>query len=129
VLKLELDVTLHDAIITAVNAAVQKFHRIDVFVNNAGYGLVGDTESTSESDARLQLETNFWGPVHITKEALRVFREVNPQGEGGTVIQVTSMGGWWTAPGHSFYHARQVSDHPLVSVMADLSNTALANSH
>ncbi|KAJ5725933.1 NAD(P)-binding protein [Penicillium malachiteum] len=59
----------------------------------------------SESEARNQLETNFWGPVHITQKALQIFREVNPKGQGGTIVQVSSIGGFLTAPGHSFYHA------------------------
>ena len=104
--KLALDVISQESIIMAINSAIQAWNRIDVFINNAGYSLVGDTEAISESDARLQLETNFWGPVRITKEALRIFREVNPKGQGGTVLQISSMGGWWTAPGHSYYHAR-----------------------
>ena len=106
VLKLSLDVTSQQAITKAVSDAVSQFKRIDVLINNAGYGLMGDMEGILEADARLQLETNFWGPVHLTKEALRVFREVNPHGQGGTVVQVSSIGGWLTAPGHSFYHAR-----------------------
>lgn len=106
VLKLSLDVTSQEAITKAVSDAVSQFKRIDVLINNAGYGLMGDMEGIPEADARLQLETNFWGPVHLTKEALQVFREVNPHGQGGTVVQVSSIGGWLTAPGHSFYHAR-----------------------
>jgi len=106
VLKLALDVISQESIIAAINSAIQTWNRIDVFINNAGYSLTGDTEAISESDARLQLETNFWGPVRITKEALRIFREINPKGQGGTVLQISSMGGWWTAPGHSYYHAR-----------------------
>lgn len=105
-LKIAVDVTSSESITAAVEIAIQKWNRIDVFINNAGYSLVGDTEVISDSDARLQLETNFWGPVHLTKEALRVFREINPQGQGGTVLQISSMGGWWTAPGHAYYHAR-----------------------
>lgn len=106
VLKLYLDVTRQETITKAVTDAVDKFHGIDVFINNAGYSLMGDMEGIAEADARHQLETNFWGPVHVTREALRVFREVNTPGRGGTVVQVSSMGGWITAPGHSFYHAR-----------------------
>ncbi|CAI7593554.1 unnamed protein product [Penicillium pancosmium] len=105
VLKFALDVTSQESIALVVNSVIQTWNHIDVFINNAGYSLVGDTEAISEADARLQLETLFWGPVHVTKEALRVFREVNPQGQGGTVLQISSMGGWWTAPGHSYYHA------------------------
>jgi NADP-dependent 3-hydroxy acid dehydrogenase YdfG len=106
VLKLTLDVTSQEAIIETVSEAIAQFKRIDVFINNAGYGLMGDMENIPEADARHQLETNFWGPVHVTKEALRVFREVNPLGQGGTVVQISSIGGRVTAPGHSFYHAR-----------------------
>ncbi|KAJ5115097.1 NAD(P)-binding protein, partial [Penicillium alfredii] len=105
VLKLCIDVTSDKAIAAAIAITVEKFGRIDVVINNAGYGLIGDMEAISEAEARQQLETNFWGPVHVTCQALRVFREVNPPGQGGTIVQVSSMGGWLTAPGHSFYHA------------------------
>ncbi|KAJ5652153.1 NAD(P)-binding protein, partial [Penicillium longicatenatum] len=105
VLKIKLDVTSQEDICAAFRQALDTFHEINVVINNAGYGLMGDMEAISDSDARHQLETNFWGPVHITQEALRVFREVNPKGQGGTIVQVSSIGGFLTAPGHSFYHA------------------------
>lgn len=106
VLKLKLEVTSEDEIAKAFKETLAKFSQVNVVINNAGYGLMGDTEAISEVDARHQLETNFWGPVHITKEALRIFREVNPKGKGGTIVQITSMGGAITAPGHAYYHAR-----------------------
>lgn len=109
VLKVKLDVTSEEDISRAINKALDTFHEINVVVNNAGYGLMGDMEAIPDSDARHQLETNFWGPVHMTREALRVFREVNPKGQGGTIVQVSSIGGFLTAPGHSFYHARFVT--------------------
>ncbi|PLB50214.1 NAD(P)-binding protein [Aspergillus steynii IBT 23096] len=105
VLKLSLDVTCGENILSSLTHAVNQFGRIDVVINNAGYGLMGDTEAIEEADARHQLETNFWGPARITQETLKIFREVNPRGQGGTVVQVSSMGGWMTAPGHAFYHA------------------------
>ncbi|KAJ5115791.1 NAD(P)-binding protein [Penicillium angulare] len=105
VLKIKLDVTSQQDIETAFAEALAKFNEIHVVINNAGYGLMGDMEAIAESDARLQLETNFWGPVHVTQQALKVFREINPKGRGGTVVQVSSVGGFLTAPGHSFYHA------------------------
>ena len=108
VIKAKLDVTSDADIAAVFKAALDKFGRIDVVVNNAGYGLYGDAEGIPESDARVQLDTNFWGPVKITKEAVRVFREINPKGAGGVVIQVSSMGGYIGYPGGSFYHARQV---------------------
>ncbi|KAJ5769167.1 NAD(P)-binding protein [Penicillium odoratum] len=105
VLKAKLDVTCPEDITSVIAEALDKFQQIKVVINNAGYGLLGDMEAISNSDARHQLETNFWGPVYITREALRVFREINPKGQGGTIVQISSIGGSMTAPGHSFYHA------------------------
>lgn len=78
---------------------------MDVVINNAGYAVMGDAESIPEADARLQMETIFWGPVMITQTAVRHFREVNPYGQGGTIVQVSSIGGYLTYPGSAFYHA------------------------
>jgi NADP-dependent 3-hydroxy acid dehydrogenase YdfG len=66
VLKLGLDVTSRDVILQSLSTTVQKFGRIDVVINNAGYFLMGDTEAITESDARLEIETLFWGLVQIT---------------------------------------------------------------
>jgi NAD(P)-dependent dehydrogenase (short-subunit alcohol dehydrogenase family) len=81
-------------------------------VNNAGYALMGDTEAAPDEAARKQLDTNFWGTVDVSKEAVRVMREVNGKNGGrigGTVVQVSSMGGWVAFPGNAFYHARFVA--------------------
>jgi NAD(P)-dependent dehydrogenase (short-subunit alcohol dehydrogenase family) len=104
VLKLQLDVTSKDSIVKAVGDAVEKFGRLDVAVNNAGYTIMGDTEVIPEADSRTLLETLFWGPVFLIQEVVRVFRDVNPQ-QGGTVINMSSMGGSITVAGNSFYHA------------------------
>ncbi|KAJ5647892.1 hypothetical protein N7490_004264 [Penicillium lividum] len=87
ILKLNLDVTSPMAITKCFSAALDKFGRVNIVINNAGYCLFGDTEAIPESDARLQMETIFWGPVLITREA------------------VSSIGGYVTFPGNSFYHA------------------------
>ncbi|KAN0110158.1 NAD(P)-binding protein [Hyaloscypha variabilis] len=105
VLKLELDVTSQASISAAVAAAVEKFGRIDVLVNNAGYGLMGDAEGTPDAAARQIMDTNFWGAVDMTKAVLPVFRDVNPAGEGGVVVMVSSMGGFIGFPGSTYYHA------------------------
>jgi NADP-dependent 3-hydroxy acid dehydrogenase YdfG len=105
ILKLELDVTSQASITAAIAAAVEKFGRIDVLVNNAGYGLMGDAEGITDAEARDIMETNFWGCVNMTKVILRVFREVNPAGNGGVVVQVSSFGGFIGLPGSTFYHA------------------------
>ena len=102
VLKLALDVTSQSSIDSAVSATLSKFGRIDVLVNNAGYGLFGDTEAITDAQARAQLETNFWGAVNMTKAVLPIFRSTS---EGGVVVQISSMGGYIAVAGNSFYHA------------------------
>jgi len=78
-----------------------------VVVNNAGYGLLGELESTPVEAGRDLFEINFWAAVHITKHALRIMRAVNPLSGpiGGVIAQVSSAGGYITAPGSGFYHA------------------------
>jgi short-subunit dehydrogenase len=78
-----------------------------VVVNNAGYGLLGELESTPVQAGRDLFEINFWASVHITKHALRIMRAVNPLSGpiGGVIAQVSSAGGYITAPGQNFYHA------------------------
>ena len=107
-----LDVNNADSIKTAFDSAVAKFGRIDVVVNNAGYGLMGDTESfvtnTEDMDkARNIVETNFWGTAQVCAHAVRVFRDENPKSGqiGGVVLNTTSIGGFAGFPGSAFYHA------------------------
>lgn len=107
-----LDVNSAESIKAAFDSAIAKFGRIDVVVNNAGYGLMGDTESfvtnAEELDkARKIVETNFWGSAQVSAHAVRVFRDVNPKSGqiGGVVLNVTSIGGFAGFPGSAFYHA------------------------
>ncbi|KAI1373179.1 NAD(P)-binding protein [Hypoxylon crocopeplum] len=107
VLKLELDVTSALSIEAALRTTVEKFGRIDVVVNNAGYTLVGDTEGAEDEESRAVMDTNFWGMVDVTKRALGIMRDVNPKSgrQGGVIVNMSSMGGWSGYPGGSFYHA------------------------
>lgn len=105
VLKLQLDVCSKSSIDLAFETLLKRFNRLDVVINNAGYESEGEAEGFPDELAREQLETNFWGPVRITKESIRIFREVNAPGQGGTIIQMSSLAGFATFPGHSFYHA------------------------
>ncbi|KAI9701469.1 MAG: hypothetical protein M1836_001524 [Candelina mexicana] len=107
VLKLELDVTSISSIDAALRATLEKFGRIDVVVNNAGYTLAGDTESAEDGESRAVFDTNFWGMVDVTKKALGIFRDDNPKTgqQGGVVVNMSSLGGWSGFPGQSFYHA------------------------
>ncbi|PQE25028.1 retinol dehydrogenase 8 protein [Rutstroemia sp. NJR-2017a BVV2] len=104
VLILALDVTSASSISTALSSGLSTFKHIDILVNNAGYGILGDTETIPDDAARKVLETNFWGPVNLTKEAVRIFREVNGP-KGGMIVQVSTMGGVVAFGGESFYHA------------------------
>jgi len=107
ILKLTLDIVSASAIHEAVSRALEVFGRIDVVVNNAGYSLVGDTESTTDDQARRQFETNFWGAANLTREAVRVMREENPKtGQiGGVILYTSAASARVTFPGGSYYFA------------------------
>ncbi|KAM7198442.1 hypothetical protein V8F20_006203 [Naviculisporaceae sp. PSN 640] len=110
ILALPLDVTSTSSIESAMSTTVSQFGRIDVVVNNAGYAIMADAEGTPDDLARKLMDTNFWGPVNITKRALGIMRDINPSpasnGQiGGVIINLTSMGGRVAYPGQAFYHA------------------------
>jgi NAD(P)-dependent dehydrogenase (short-subunit alcohol dehydrogenase family) len=102
VLPLPLDVTDDAAVHAAVSAAVERFGRIDVVVNNAGYANLAPIETGHEADFRTQFETNFWGVYHVSRAVIPHLRE---QG-GGTVVQFSSVGGRvGGSPGIASYQA------------------------
>ena len=101
VLALQLDVTDRTGVFDAVARTTQAFGRLDVVVNNAGYGLFGMTEEITEQQLRDQMETNFFGAYWVTQAALPVLRE---QGSGH-VVQVSSVGGVVAFPSLGGYHA------------------------
>lgn len=90
-LALPLDVTDQSSIDSAIKKAVEKFGRLDVVCNNAGYGLAGEFESLSEKQIRTQMEVNFFGLINVTRSAMEQMREQKPS--GGLIQQVTSIGG------------------------------------
>jgi NAD(P)-dependent dehydrogenase (short-subunit alcohol dehydrogenase family) len=101
VLALALDVQDMEADFAAVKQAAEHFGRLDVVVNNAGYGLFGAVEEVSPEQARDQIETNLFGALWITQAALPIMRE---QGSGH-IIQVSSIGGVSAFPYVGLYHA------------------------
>lgn len=84
--------------------AVGVFSRVDVVFNNAGYGVFGEVEGSPEEAVRSMFDTNFWGATNVTREAVRVFREVNKP-VGGRVIVTSSMAGLEPLPIIGYYCA------------------------
>lgn len=76
-------------------------------VNNAGYTLLGDTEASQPGESRALMDTNFWGMVEVSKRALGVMRDDNPKSgqQGGVILNISSMGGWFGFPACAYYHA------------------------
>jgi NAD(P)-dependent dehydrogenase (short-subunit alcohol dehydrogenase family) len=101
VLTLALDVTREDQIEPALDAAVERFGRVDVLINNAGIGFVGALEEMSLADLREVMETMFFGPAALTRAVVPRMRAQR----SGAIVQISSMGGQVTAPGYSAYCA------------------------
>lgn len=101
ILPLLLDVTDKAAVDSAVAAAHEQFGHLDVVVNNAGYGLFGTIEETSQEQARAQMETNFFGALWVTQAVLPILRA---QGSGH-IIQISSVGGIAAFPTIGVYNA------------------------
>lgn len=101
VLPIALDVTSKKDATRAVDEAQEKLGRLDVVVNNAGFGLFGMIEEVSEKQARDQIETNVFGALWVTQAALPHLRAQR----SGHILQVSSIGGITAFPGLGLYHA------------------------
>ena len=123
VLPLQLDVTDRAAGQAAVVTTAEHFGRLDVVVNNAGYGHFGMVEELTEPELRAQLETNFFGAVWTTQAALPIMRA---QGSGH-LVQVTSEGGVTAFPGIGAYHASKWALEGLTQSLAgELAGSGVA---
>lgn len=100
-LALHLDVTDQKSIQAAVDAASERFGRIDVLVNNAGYGQLGVFERQASAAIERQFATNFFGTLEVTRTVLPIMREQR----SGHVFTVSSIGGLVGAEGGSIYSA------------------------
>ena len=101
ILPIKLDVTNYSEVYDAVAQAVKHFGRIDVLVNNAGFGIVGAAEAFTEEQVRSQLETNLYAPIEITRAVLPYMRKQR----AGRILQISSIGGRVGNAGVSIYQA------------------------
>ncbi|MBC8072273.1 MAG: SDR family NAD(P)-dependent oxidoreductase [Deltaproteobacteria bacterium] len=125
VLVHRLDVTRPAEAEVAIKAAVARFGRIDVLINNAGYGIVGAAEETPEVELRAQMETNFFGAVAVTQAALPILRSQ----KSGAIVNMSSLGGQLSFAGFSAYSASKFAlegySEALAGEMAPFGVTVL----
>jgi NAD(P)-dependent dehydrogenase (short-subunit alcohol dehydrogenase family) len=119
-LALTLDVTKPEQIAPAVDAALKKFGRIDVLVNNAGYGLFGAVEEVSEEEMTRQIDTNVYGLLRVTRAVLPQMRKQR----SGHIINLSSIAGLIGLPGLGLYnltkHAVEGVSEALAAEVAPL---------
>jgi NAD(P)-dependent dehydrogenase (short-subunit alcohol dehydrogenase family) len=96
-----LDVNDDKSVKNAINTIAKEKDRIDVVVNNAGYDLMGALEETSMEELKGQFETNFFGAVRVLQAVIPIMRKQ----KGGTIANITSLGGRVSFPLNSVYHA------------------------
>ncbi|QRY56301.1 SDR family NAD(P)-dependent oxidoreductase [Sphingobacterium siyangense] len=112
-LAVELDVNSRENVFSTVNKIKDHFGRIDVLINNAGFGLFGTTEETSEQQARDQMETNFFGSLWVAQAVLPIMRAQ----KSGHIIQVSSFLGLTTIPLLGLYNASKFAIEGLIETI------------
>lgn len=113
ILTLSLDVNNRSQVFETVSEIEKQFGRIDVLINNAGFGLFGTTEETSEKQARDQMETNFFGSLWVAQAVLPVMRKQ----KSGHIIQVSSFLGLTTLPLLGLYNASKFAVEGLIETV------------
>ena len=109
-----MDVTDQQQVEAAVSAAVQRLGRVDLLVNNAGYGMVGAVEESGEEEFRPMFETNVFGLIRVTQAVLPQMRE---QG-AGHIVNLSSIGGLVATPGFGLYNATKFAVEGLSEALA-----------
>lgn len=113
ILPLKLDVNNRSEVFEVTEQAEKHFGRIDVLINNAGFGLFGTTEETTEEQAREQMETNFFGSLWVAQAVLPVMRKQ----KSGHIIQISSFLGLTTLPLLGLYNASKFAVEGLIETI------------
>jgi short-subunit dehydrogenase len=114
VLALPLDVTKQDQIDAALAKTLERFGRVDVLVNNAGYGVAGAIEEVSEDELRPMYETNVFGLLRVTRTFLPQFRKQ----KSGHILNMSSIGGLTAGPGWGLYQGTKFAVEGLSEALA-----------
>jgi NAD(P)-dependent dehydrogenase (short-subunit alcohol dehydrogenase family) len=112
----KLDVNDDRSVKDAIDKIVAEKNRIDVLVNNAGYGLFGSLEDVSIEEVKAQSETNFFGVIRVKQQVLPVMRK--QKNSGGTIVNVSSVGGRIGIPGLSAYQSTKFALEGLTESMS-----------
>ena len=114
-LALEVDLTSEESVATAINATIAKFGRLDVVVNNAGYGLIGALEELSDAESRANFEVNVFGLLNVIRQAMPHLREQ----KSGHIFNISSIGGFTGGfPGFGIYCATKFAVSGLTEALA-----------
>lgn len=113
-MAIKLDVTAEGEVDAAIAKGVARFGRIDVLINNAGYGIVGAVEETSIAELRAQMETNFFGAAACIKAILPIMRRQ----QGGAIVNISSLGGQLSFAGFGAYSASKFALEGLSEALA-----------
>jgi len=111
---IKMDVNDITEITDAVQQAIFRFGRIDVLINNAGFGIVGAVEETPDEELRAQLETNFFGAAAMIRALLPTFRAQ----KSGAIVNISSLGGQLSFPGFGAYSASKFALEGLSEALA-----------
>ena len=114
VLAVRLDVTKPQEVREAVNKAIKTFGRIDVLINNAGYGMMGAVEEVTDAEVRQQYETNVFGALDVMRSVLPQMR----QQRSGHILNLSSVGGVVSFPGAGIYCSTKFALEALSEAMA-----------